>query len=125
MCHLIYFFCILWYHLLHWIVTPDSRSLSHIIDYYSRSSDPHGGKKAEFLLQGMIKMYEKGYRHVLPSMFSFTAVISTYARSKNGDAGLDSERVLHLLEALIYALHNGLIDSLTENQTITNENVLD
>lgn len=65
----------------------------------------------------MIKMYEKGYKHVLPNIFPFTAVVSTYAKTQDKDAGINAERVFNLLEDF----HNKYnIRELTPNTFVLN-----
>lgn len=81
-------------------VKPDSRSFSHIIDYYSRCNEPDAGEKAERLLNGMTEMFKKGRREVAPNMFCFNSVIQAYSRSNDHYAGIHAERVLRLLEDL-------------------------
>ena len=79
---------------------PDSRSFSHIIDYYARCHEPNAGVKAERLLNKMADMFKRGQGDVIPNMFCFNSVIHAYSRSKDGNGGIHAERVLHLLEDL-------------------------
>jgi hypothetical protein len=81
-------------------VKPDSRSFSHIIDYYARCHAPDAGEKAERLLNAMSEMFKNRKGDVVPNMFCFNSVIHAYSRSKDPNAGIHAERVLQLLEAL-------------------------
>lgn len=77
-------------------VLPDSRSFSHIIDYYARSRRKDrldGPMRAERLLNRMIEMYEQGYDSLAPSFVSFTNVINAYVHSKQPYSGKCAERI--------------------------------
>jgi hypothetical protein len=98
-------------------VLPDTRSFSHIIDFYSKSCDPGDAERAEWLLMGMIEMFKNGYNDVVPNIFCFSSVISCYASSKMINAGIKAEQILHHLEDLH---NNHQIVELTPNTFIMN-----
>jgi hypothetical protein len=79
-------------------IRPDSRSFSHIIDYYSRSRKWNAPERAEWILMGMIKMFTEGHKDVLPNIFCFTSVIGSFAKRNDPNAGLCAERILQYME---------------------------
>ena len=98
-------------------IRPDARSFSHIISFYSRSSDPEAAERAELMLLGMIDMFKRGYNDCLPNLQCFASVILCYTNSQIADAGIRAERILHHLEDL-HDSHG--IENLTPNTYIMN-----
>jgi len=87
------------------IVTPDSRSFSHIIEHFSWRKDKGGPETAERLLKTNINLFNEDKVHkrynsrLKPTIFSFTSIMMGFARTHEY-AGERSEQILGLLNSV-------------------------
>jgi hypothetical protein len=81
---------------------PDSRSFSHIINYYTRKCQDYDAMhSANNVLTCMINRFISGQQDLAPKPFLVTAVMDCYSWHAHPDSGVTADRLLHLLQQLI------------------------
>ena len=90
-------------------IRPDARSFNLLLSYYAKSKAPDSSYRADYMLNRMVNRFKEGQlQQMLPSLFSFTSVIESYASASHPDAGPNADRLLKLVRQLNDQYNAGL-----------------
>lgn len=96
-------------------VRPDSFSFNTVIQQWARTRTPEGGRRAEFILDRMLKFHHAGNADVRPDERSFAYIIYHYTKGAGRMAPDAPDRALNLLRKMIEMYRQGYKDLMPSN----------
>jgi pentatricopeptide repeat protein len=101
-------------------VRPDSFSFNTVIQQWARTRTPEGGRRAELILERMLKFHHAGNADVRPDERSFSYIIYHYTKGAGRLAPDAPDRALKLLRKMIGMYRQGYTDLMPSQQNRTN-----
>jgi len=88
-------------------IRPDSFSFNTVIQQWARSRTPEGGRRAEYVLDRMLKFHHAGNADVRPDERSFAYIIYHYTKGAGRMDPKSPDRALKLLRKMIGMYRQG------------------
>lgn len=101
-------------------VRPDSFSFNTVIQQWARTRTAEGGRRAEYVLDRMLKFMNNGNADVRPDERSFAYIIYHYTKGAGRMDPKAPDRALKLLRRLIGMYRQGYKELLPSHQNKTN-----
>jgi len=101
-------------------VRPDSFSFNTVIQQWARSRTPEGGRRAEYVLERMLKFHYNGNSDVRPDERSFAYIIFHYCKGAGRSAPDAPDRALALIRKMIQMHREGYKELLPSSHNKTN-----
>ena len=101
-------------------VRPDAFSFNTVIQQWARSRSPDGGRRAEYILDRMLKFHYDGNADVRPDERSFAYIIYHYTKGAGRTNPKSPDRALKLLQKMIGMYKQGYSELLPVYNNKTN-----
>eukprot|EP00984_Skeletonema_dohrnii_P015369 scaffold6625_cov117-Skeletonema_dohrnii-CCMP3373.AAC.6 len=101
-------------------VRPDSFSFNTVIQQWARTRTPEGGRRAELILDRMLKFHHAGNADVRPDERSFSYIIYHYTKGAGRMAPDAPDRALKLLRKMVGMYRQGYTELMPSHYNRTN-----
>ena len=101
-------------------IRPDSFSFNTVIQQWARDRNPEGGKRAEYILDRMLKFHHNGNADVRPDERSFAYIIYHHTKGAGRMNPKAPDRALKLLRKMIGMYRQGYKELLPSQHNKTN-----
>ena len=101
-------------------VRPDSFSFNTVIQQWARTRTPEGGRRAEVILDRMLRFHHAGNADVRPDERSFSYIIYHYTKGAGRMTPDAPDRALNLLRKMMGMYRQGYTELMPSHQNRTN-----